>query len=91
MLEASAPSDSAEPIRCFQRRGCPLIGIYGSPDLQAQQARFTEHHWQQAWSVDMDTVYARHIDPKDKQRYGLSPDKQPFTSAAAGVISLMAV
>ena len=83
-LEAKAPSDSAESIQCFQRRGCPLIGIHGSPDLQAQRARFTEHHWQRAWSVDMDTVYAKHIDPQDKQRYGLSPDKQPLLRLPQG-------
>ena len=53
---------------CLQKRGCPLIGIHGSPSLEEQRKRFTQHNWQSAWAEDMDTVYTKHTDPQDRRR-----------------------
>lgn len=52
----------------LQSRGCPLKGLPGTPDLEAQRRRFTKNGWQRAEAADMDTIHRCHIDPVDRQR-----------------------
>lgn len=57
----------------LQSRGCPLRGLPGTPDLEAQRRRFTENGWQRAEAADMDTIHRCHIDPVDRQRCARRP------------------
>ena len=51
-----------------QSRGCPLLGIHGTPDLEAHEQRFLQNGWHTACARDMNAVYTKHIDPADRQR-----------------------
>ena len=55
-------------MSCFQSRGCPLLGIYGTPDLAAHEQRFLQNGWHTACARDMNAIYTKHIDPADRQR-----------------------
>ncbi|KAK9831066.1 hypothetical protein WJX74_001902 [Apatococcus lobatus] len=52
----------------LQSRGCPLLGIYGTPDLQAHEQRFVQNGWHTACARDMNAIYNKHTDPEDRQR-----------------------
>lgn len=52
----------------LQSRGCPLLGIHGTPDLEAHEQRFLQSGWHTACARDMNAVYNKHIDPADRQR-----------------------
>ena len=53
-----------------QARGCPLIGIAATPDLEAHKRRFLDNGWSRADARDMLSVYRHHIDPADRRRRG---------------------
>lgn len=55
-------------IRNLECRGCPLLGLHDTPNLEAKKSRFTHLGWQRSEALDMDTVYNQHIDPQDRRR-----------------------
>eukprot|EP00898_Chlorokybus_atmophyticus_P004524 jgi/Chlat1/5072/Chrsp33S05001 len=52
----------------LEARGSPLLGIHGTPNLQAQRDRFLHTGWQRASAADMDEIYTHHLDQDDRRR-----------------------
>ena len=55
-----------------QARGCPLVGLAATPDLEAHRRRFLDNGWSRADARDMLAVYRQHIDPDDRRRCGMA-------------------
>lgn len=49
-------------------RGAPLRGLPSTPTLVAHEQRLSTCGWPQAWAIDMDTIYSKHLPPEDKKR-----------------------
>ena len=58
----------ASVVQPTKERGAPLRGLAATPTLEAHVERLKAAGWQQAWAVDMDTVYRNHLPPSEKQR-----------------------
>ena len=52
----------------LQARGCPLRGIWATPDLAAHMQRFTCNGWQRAEARDMSAIHRGCLDPGEKRR-----------------------
>ncbi|KAK9824836.1 hypothetical protein WJX81_004800 [Elliptochloris bilobata] len=70
LYEQIRPDDAfgQQMVRNLESRGCPLRGLPGTPDLEAQRRRFTDNAWQRAEAADMDIIHRCHLDPIDRQR-----------------------
>eukprot|EP00466_Bigelowiella_natans_P004770 jgi/Bigna1/92490/estExt_fgenesh1_pm.C_270011 len=55
-------------IQNLQGRGCALRSLKAYPTLEAQVKRYRDCGWTDAQSFDMNTVYSKILDPKDKAR-----------------------
>ncbi|CCI41646.1 unnamed protein product [Albugo candida] len=53
----------------IKARGCDLKSIYDFPSKAAQIERFRAHQFQCVSCLDMNQVYYRFLDPKDRQEY----------------------
>ncbi|KAK3234944.1 hypothetical protein CYMTET_54823 [Cymbomonas tetramitiformis] len=52
----------------LEMRGCPLLGLAGTPDLEAQRSRLTSAGWKRSEGCDMRTIYENCLDPVDVRR-----------------------
>lgn len=70
MYEQSDPDDpfGRMMVQNLAQRGCPLLSIHDYPTKAAQCERFLSSGWGQCTAVDMNDVYARHLDQEDVQR-----------------------
>ncbi|KAK9830157.1 hypothetical protein WJX72_010045 [[Myrmecia] bisecta] len=70
LYEQIKPDDAfgQQMLMNIESRGCPLLGIRGTPSLESHVARFRNNGWQRAEAKDMNTIYRDHLDPQDKRR-----------------------
>ncbi len=73
IIERSASTAMIAASSSWQARGCPLVGLTATPDLEAHRRRFLDNGWTRADARDMLTVYRHHIDPADRRRRGPRP------------------
>jgi tRNA wybutosine-synthesizing protein 4 len=52
----------------LRRRGCPLLGLLGCPDLAAQVARCEAAGWDRTEADDLLTLYNRSLSPAERAR-----------------------
>eukprot|EP00884_Botryococcus_braunii_P017006 jgi/Botrbrau1/398/Bobra.110_2s0051.2 len=70
IYDPTGPDDAfgQQMLKNLEMRGCPLKGIRGTPTVESHATRLTALGWPVAHARDMDTIYARHIDPQDRLR-----------------------
>lgn len=70
IYEQINPADAfgQQMVQNLESRGCPLLGLMDTPDLEAKKKRFTDLGYKRAEALDMDVIYNRCLDPVDIKR-----------------------
>ncbi|POM72833.1 Leucine carboxyl methyltransferase [Phytophthora palmivora] len=68
LYEQILPDDAFGKVMMsnIKARGCDLLSIYDFPTIEAQIARFTEHHYEVAQCWDMNKIYYHYLDPIER-------------------------
>lgn len=70
IYEQINPADAfgQQMVQNLESRGCPLLGLLDTPDLDAKKKRFTDLGYERAEALDMDVIYNRCLDTIDIKR-----------------------
>jgi tRNA wybutosine-synthesizing protein 4 len=55
-------------VKNLELHGAPLLGLNGTPSLEAHRERLKSHGWEHAVAEDLNSVYRHHLEPKDRLR-----------------------
>ncbi|KAG7387840.1 Leucine carboxyl methyltransferase 1 [Phytophthora pseudosyringae] len=70
LYEQILPDDAFGKVMManIKARGCDLQSIRDFPTVEAQIARFTEHHYEVAQCWDMNRIYYHYLDPAERAK-----------------------